>query len=96
MAEEQNQNSEPTAEETYAELSRLSAEIVGKLLAPLDEREQRILRQRLGLDGSGEIRKLEDIGAELNLPRERVRQIEARAMTKLRHGLTNIEARDLL
>ena len=55
---------------------------IEKLLQPLDEREQKILRMRFGLDGAGEIRTLEDVGAEMNLTRERIRQIKARAMSK--------------
>ncbi len=69
---------------------------IEKLLQPLDEREQRILRMRFGLDGAGEIRTLEDVGAEMNLTRERIRQIEARAMSKLRHPSSDTGARDLL
>ncbi len=69
---------------------------IEKLLQPLDEREQKILRMRFGLDGAGEIRTLEDVGAEMNLTRERIRQIEARAMSKLRHPSSDTGARDLL
>src|SRR5580693_2495640 len=54
------------------------------------------LRMRFGLDGAGEIRTLEDVGAEMNLTRERIRQIEARAMSKLRHPSSDTGARDLL
>src|ERR1700691_6225376 len=69
---------------------------IEQLLQPLDEREQKILRMRFGLDGAGEIRTLEDVGAEMNLTRERIRQIEARAMSKLRHPSSDTGARDLL
>jgi RNA polymerase sigma factor (sigma-70 family) len=69
---------------------------IEKLLQPLDEREQKILRMRFDLDGAGEIRTLEDVGAEMNLTRERIRQIEARAMSKLRHPSSDTGARDLL
>ena len=61
----------------------LPAEIE-KLLAPLDERERQILALRFGLD-RGEPRTLEEVGEYFNLTRERIRQIEARAMSKLRH-----------
>ena len=60
---------------------------IGRLLSPLDEREREILRLRFGLD-RGEPRTLEEVGEHFNLaPAERIRQIEARAMSKLRHPL---------
>jgi RNA polymerase sigma factor (sigma-70 family) len=68
---------------------------IAKLLAPLDEREKEILRLRFGLD-RGEPRTLEEVGEYFNLTRERIRQIEARAMSKLRHPSTDTGARDLL
>ena len=57
---------------------------IKKVLAPLDERERAILRLRYGLD-SGETLTLEQVGESFQLTRERIRQIEARAMSKLRH-----------
>ncbi len=69
---------------------------IEKFLQLLDDRERRILRMRFGLDGAGEVRTLEDVGAEMNLTRERIRQIEARAMSKLRHPSSDTGARDLL
>ena len=57
---------------------------VDKILAPLQDRERKILRLRYGLDG-GDPRTLDDVGAEVSLTRERIRQIEAKAMSKLRH-----------
>jgi len=72
----------------------LPAEIE-KLLAPLDERERQILALRFGLD-RGEPRTLEEVGEYFNLTRERIRQIEARAMSKLRHPSADTGARDLL
>ena len=68
---------------------------VARLLAPLDEREREILRLRFGLD-RGEPRTLEEVGAHFHLTRERIRQIEARAMSKLRHPSSDTGARDLL
>ena len=67
---------------------------VERLLRPLDDRERNILRLRFGLD-RGEPRTLEEVGREFNLTRERIRQIEARAMAKLRHPCTG-EAAALL
>ena len=74
----------------------LLPEEIQRLLAPLDEREREILRLRFGLDGSGEGRTLEEVGEHFQLTRERIRQIEARAMSKLRHPSSDTGARDLL
>ena len=68
---------------------------IARLLAPLDEREREILKLRFGLD-RGEPRTLEEVGEYFNLTRERIRQIEARAMSKLRHPSSDTGARDLL
>ena len=68
---------------------------IARLLGPLDEREREILRLRFGLD-RGEPRTLEEVGEHFNLTRERIRQIEARAMSKLRHPSSDTGARDLL
>ena len=57
---------------------------IARLLGPLDEREREILRLRFGLD-RGEPRTLEEVGEHFNLTRERIRQIERRATSKLRH-----------
>jgi len=74
----------------------LLPEEIQRLLAPLDEREREILKLRFGLDGKGEPRTLEEVGEHFNLTRERIRQIEARAMSKLRHPSSDTGARDLL
>ena len=74
----------------------LLPEEIQRLLAPLDEREREILRLRFGLGGSCEGRTLEEVGEHFNLTRERIRQIEARAMSKLRHPSSDTGARDLL
>ena len=74
--------------------SMLSGE-VAKLLSVLDEREQEILRLRYGFD-RGDPRTLEEVGATLNLTRERIRQIERAALSKLRHPSSKGETRDLL
>ena len=73
----------------------LLPEEIARLLAPLDEREREILKLRFGLD-RGEPRTLEEVGEHFNLTRERIRQIEARAMSKLRHPSSDTGARDLL
>jgi RNA polymerase sigma factor (sigma-70 family) len=68
---------------------------VNKMLIALDEREREILRLRFGLD-RGEPRTLDEVGEHFSLTRERIRQIEARAMSKLRHPSTDRGARELL
>ena len=73
----------------------LLPEEIARLLSPLDEREREILKLRFGLD-RGEPRTLEEVGEHFNLTRERIRQIEARAMSKLRHPSSDTGARDLL
>ena len=77
-----------------AAASLLSGE-VAKLLIVLDERERAILQLRFGLD-RGEPRTLDEVGAQFNLTRERIRQIEARAMSKLRHPTLDRNAHNLL
>ncbi len=57
---------------------------IGKLLDTLTEREQRVLILRFGLK-DGRTRTLEEVGREFNVTRERIRQIEAKALRKLRH-----------
>jgi len=71
----------------------LPAEIE-KLLAPLDERSGRSWPCASGW--TGRARTLEEVGEYFNLTRERIRQIEARAMSKLRHPSSDTGARDLL
>ena len=68
---------------------------IARLLEPLEDREREILRLRYGLD-RGEPRTLEEVGEHFKLTRERIRHIEARAMSKLRHPSAESGARDLL
>jgi RNA polymerase sigma factor (sigma-70 family) len=68
---------------------------VARLLNGLDARERKILELRFGLD-RGEPRTLDEVGAHFSLTRERIRQIEARAMAKLRHPSTSDLAANLL
>ena len=57
---------------------------VGAVLGELSEREQEIVRLRFGLDG-GQAKTLEEVGREFGVTRERIRQIEAKTLAKLRH-----------
>jgi RNA polymerase sigma factor (sigma-70 family) len=68
---------------------------VARLLSGLDEREQWVISLRFGLD-RGEPRTLQEVGEKFHLTRERIRQIEAKAMTKLRHPARLPLARELL
>jgi RNA polymerase sigma factor (sigma-70 family) len=68
---------------------------VAKMLVTLDERERAIIRLRFGLD-RGEPHTLEEVGLLFGLTRERIRQIEARAMSKLRHPTASGDLHELL
>jgi RNA polymerase sigma factor (sigma-70 family) len=59
---------------------------IGRILEKLDDREQKIIISRFGLDHSLEPLTLKEVGAEMGVTKERVRQIEARALAKLRQA----------
>jgi RNA polymerase primary sigma factor len=63
---------------------RMLADAVGEVLNELSEREQEIVRMRFGLDG-GQAKTLEEVGKAFGVTRERIRQIEAKTLAKLRH-----------
>jgi len=65
-------------------LDESNAPIVRSLLSRLDEREQKILALRFGLDGSGEHKTFKEIGEVIGLTRERVRQLEKKALSQLK------------
>ncbi len=60
-------------------------ELTEDVLSTLTPREKEIIKMRFGLDSSGEERTLEEVGKHFNVTRERIRQIEAKALAKLRH-----------
>jgi RNA polymerase sigma factor (sigma-70 family) len=68
---------------------------VAKMLGCLEARERQIICLRFGLD-RGEPRTLEEVGVSFGLTRERIRQIEARAISKLRHPTAGQDLRELL
>ena len=73
----------------------LLREQLNEVLSTLTEREQKVLRLRFGLD-DGRQRTLEEVGREFNVTRERIRQIEAKALRKLRHPSRSRKLRDYL
>ncbi|NDL66178.1 RNA polymerase sigma factor RpoD [Clostridiales bacterium F-3ap] len=66
-----------------------------EVLDTLTDREQKVLRLRFGLD-DGRARTLEEVGKEFNVTRERIRQIEAKALRKLRHPSRSRKLKDYL
>ena len=66
-----------------------------EVLDTLTEREEKVLRLRFGLD-DGRARTLEEVGREFNVTRERIRQIEAKALRKLRHPSRSKKLKDYL
>ena len=73
----------------------LLSEAVGEALDELTERERQVVRLRFGLD-DGQIRTLEEVGREFGVTRERIRQIEAKTLAKLRHPIRSQKLRDYL
>lgn len=73
----------------------LLKEQLSEVLGTLTEREQKVLRLRFGLDDS-RARTLEEVGKEFNVTRERIRQIEAKALRKLRHPSRSRKLKDYL
>ena len=74
---------------------QLLKEQIGSVLDTLSGRERRVLQLRFGLD-DGRSRTLEEVGREFSVTRERIRQIEAKALRKLRHPTRSRRLRDFL
>jgi RNA polymerase primary sigma factor len=74
---------------------QLLKEQLNEILDSLSMRERKVLEMRFGLnDGQG--RTLEEVGSEFGVTRERIRQIEAKALRKLRHPIRSRKLRDYL
>ena len=80
--------------EEYTTSEMLKEELSGVLLT-LTDREERVLRLRFGLD-DGRCRTLEEVGQIFGVTRERIRQIEAKALRKLRHPSRSRKLKDFL
>ena len=81
----------PTATDTVT--SAMLKEQIARVLDTLTPREEKVLRLRYGID-DGRPRTLEEVGKEFNVTRERIRQIEAKALRKLRHPSRSKRLRD--
>ncbi|MBZ4670690.1 MAG: rpoD [Oscillospiraceae bacterium] len=73
----------------------LLKEQLNEVLSTLTDREEKVLRLRFGLE-DGRSRTLEEVGREFNVTRERIRQIEAKALRKLRHPSRSKKVKDFL
>ena len=80
--------------EEYATVEMLKEEL-NNVLATLTEREEKVLRLRFGLD-DGQCRTLEEVGQIFGVTRERIRQIEAKALRKLKHPSRSRKLKDFL
>jgi len=74
---------------------RLLKDLVSDVLESLTERERKVIELRYGLD-TGEVRTLDEVGEAIGVTRERVRQIEAKALHKLRHPGRSAKLKDYL
>ncbi len=88
---EDHQTQAPSEAAAYS----LLKEQLQEVLATLTDREQKVLRLRFGLD-DGKSRTLEEVGKEFNVTRERIRQIEAKALRKLKNPNRSRKLRDYL
>ncbi len=101
VGEEEDSNlgdfiSDPHALDPYEYTAKMKLrEELDDVLATLTEREERVLRLRFGLV-DGRQRTLEEVGKEFNVTRERIRQIEAKALRKLKHPSRSRKLKDFM
>jgi RNA polymerase primary sigma factor len=88
----EDRNALPPADAASRQLLK---EQIDSVLSSLSPREQRVLQLRFGLE-DGRSRTLEEVGKEFNVTRERIRQIEAKALRKLRHPSRSRRLKDYL
>jgi RNA polymerase primary sigma factor len=88
----EDEDASAPAEAASANLLR---EQLSEVLGTLTEREAKVLRLRFGLE-DGRPRTLEEVGKEFDVTRERIRQIEAKALRKLRHPSRSKKLKDFL
>ena len=89
-----SRTSRPTRRPTWRR-RRCWSQAVEEALGELSEREQEIVRMRFGLD-DGQAKTLEDVGTEFGVTRERIRQIEAKTLAKLRHPMRSQKLKEFL
>jgi RNA polymerase primary sigma factor len=88
---EDRESDNPATKTSYT----LLQELIDEVLSTLPEKEQKVLRMRFGLD-DGYSHTLEEVGYVFNVTRERIRQIEAKALRRLKHPTRSKKLRDYL
>ncbi len=78
----------PAWEDAEDDFTPVARARITEMLGTLDDREREILRQRFGIDNGGESQTLEQIGARFGVSKERIRQLEARALSRLREDFS--------
>lgn len=88
VADEMNNADEEILETYYGLLTKMLTESL------LSEREYKIIIRRFGLSASGKRRTLEEVGREFGVTRERIRQVEAKALRKIRRYMTELNGEE--